>query len=89
MPPPFPSLPPLPPEAFPVDPSGIAVEPETRLEVGSMVLANWGGVWWNAEVLGLERDGGVRIHYAGWDSSWDATLPRKQLQIDISRSVDR
>ena len=84
----FPPLPSLPPEAFPVEPSGIAVEPETHLEVGTAVLASWNGVWWHAQVMGLERDGRVRIHYVGWDSSWDATVSRDELQMDISSSVD-
>jgi len=81
------ALPPLSAEALPVEPSGIAVEPETRLEVGAAVLANWNGVWWRAQVIGLERDGRVRIHYAGWDSSWDETVSRGNLQMDISGSV--
>lgn len=85
---PFAPLPPLPPEAFPVEPSGITVEPDTRLEVGSTVLADWGGAWWKAQVVSLKRDGSVRIHYLGWDSSWDATVSREHLQMDISSSMD-
>src|SRR5262245_7398849 len=88
MPSVLPSLVPLPPEAFPVEPSGIPVEPETSLEIGTPVLANWNGAWWRAQVIGHERDGRVRIHYVGWDSSWDTTLTRGELQMDISSSVN-
>ena len=79
---------PRPPEACPVEPSGIPVEPETRLGIGTAVLANWGGTWWRARVIGLERDGRVRIHYVGWGPSWDSTVSRGDLQMDISSSVD-
>jgi hypothetical protein len=30
----------------------------------------WGGTWWKAKVL-EQKDGKYRIHYVGWDSSWD------------------
>jgi hypothetical protein len=74
-------------EGFPVEPSGIAVEPETPLEVGSVVLSFSQGRWWRAEVVALEGDEDVRIHYPGWDSKWDVTVPRSELQVYLGDSV--
>jgi hypothetical protein len=83
----FPPLPPLPPQALPVEPSGIPVGPDTRLEEGTPVLANWRDIWWRARVVALESADRVRIHYEGWDDTWDETVPRSALQIDISESA--
>jgi hypothetical protein len=74
-------------EGYPVEPSGITVEPETPLEVGSIVLAYSQGRWWRAEVVALEGDDDVRIHFPGWDSKWDVTVPRNELQVYLGDSV--
>jgi hypothetical protein len=81
------SLPPLLPVALPVEPSGIAVDADTPLEVGSRVLADWNGIWWRAQVIGLESGGRVRVHYLGWEDRWDETVPRSRLQVDLSDSL--
>ena len=73
---------PLPAEALPVQPSGIPVGPQTRLQPGMRVLVNWQGSWWRGEVLSVESADRVRIHYVGWDSSWDETVARSALQMD-------
>lgn len=72
----------------PVDPSGIPVTRDTHLEIGSPVLASWDGDWWRAEVVGLGPGDRVRIHFIGWDSSYDQTVPRSALQVDISESIE-
>jgi len=77
----------MPPEALPVEPSGIAINANTRLTVGTRVLADWNGIWWRAEVIALEQSGRVKIHYVGWDNSWDETVPRSRLQVDLSESL--
>jgi hypothetical protein len=66
-------------EGCPVEPSEVPVGPETRLDVGSRVLAFEQGRWWRAEVIGLEPGGRVRIHFQGWD----AVVPREALQVDL------
>jgi hypothetical protein len=68
---------------FPVEPSGIPIDPETRLEVGSTVLAFSQGRWWRAEVIALEGEEHVRLHFPGWDSIWDESSPRTALQVDL------
>jgi hypothetical protein len=67
---------------YAVEPSGIPVEPETHLETGSAVLAFSHGRWWRAEVIALEGEEWVRVHYPGWDRAWDTSLRRSELQID-------
>jgi hypothetical protein len=85
---PFPAMEaPLSSEGFPVEPSGIPIQPETPLEVGSTVLAYSQGRWWRAEVVGLEPDDQVRIRYPGWDSKWDETARRSELQVDLGNSL--
>jgi hypothetical protein len=54
-------------------PAQHATEPPTSQRthrVGERVEVEWRGEWWPAEVLGL-RGGKYRVHYTGWDSSWD------------------
>jgi hypothetical protein len=74
-------------EGYPVEPSGIGIEPETPLEVGSVVLSFSQGRWWRAEVVGLEGDDLVTIHYPGWDSKWDVTVLRGELQVYLGDSI--
>jgi hypothetical protein len=73
---------------FPVEASGIPVEPETHLEVGSTVLAFSQGRWWRAEVTALDGEEHVRLHYPGWDSFWDESRPRSELQVDLGGGTD-
>jgi len=74
-------------EGFPVEPSGIHMEPETPLEAGAMVLAFSQGRWWRAEVVAVEDDM-VTLHYPGWDSKWDVTVPKTDLQVYLGDSIE-
>jgi hypothetical protein len=74
-------------EGYPVEPSGIAVELETPLEVGTVVLSYSQGRWWRAEIVALEGDS-VRVHFPGWDEKWDATVPRGELQVYLGESLE-
>jgi hypothetical protein len=60
------------------------VNEQTRLNPGDQVRVEWGGKWWAGEVLSLQANGQVRIHYSGWDSSWDETVPRSRLCLPPS-----
>lgn len=75
-------------EGIPVEPSGIHVDLDTELEIGSSVLSFSQGRWWRAEVVGLEGDDQVTIHFPGWDSKWDVTLPKTELQVDLHDSLE-
>ena len=73
-------------EGRPVDESGVYFEPETPLELGAIVLAFSQGRWWRAEVIGFEGEDSVRLHFPGWDSTWDVTVAKTELQVDFSES---
>jgi hypothetical protein len=73
-------------EGYPVRSSGVRVKPDTRLEVGETVLSFSQGRWWGAEIVAIEANGQVRIHFPGWDSKWDVSLPKTQLQVDVEKA---
>jgi hypothetical protein len=75
-------------EGHPVEGSGIAIQPETPLEVGSIVLSFSQDRWWRAEVVALEDNDMVRIHYPGWDSKWDVSIPKTELQVYLGQSLE-
>jgi hypothetical protein len=46
---------------------------------GASVDVNWKGSWYQGRVLSVS--GGLyRIHYIGWASSWDETVPASRLR---------
>jgi hypothetical protein len=69
-------------EGYPVAASGLPVEPGTPLEVGSRVLAYEQSQWWRAEVVALDPDNMVRIRFPGWDSRWDRSVSKTELQLN-------
>src|SRR6266542_3726995 len=69
------------PRARRVEPSGISVEPHTKLAIGSIVLVSAQGRWWRAEVIGFEGPDHVRVRYPGWDAKWEEAVPRSELQV--------
>lgn len=70
-----------------VRPSGRPVDATTPLHVGQRVLVEWHNQWYRAEVLNLLQDGNVRIHYIGFGSNWDETVPRQRLQLDVDEEA--
>ena len=64
----------------PVAPSGLFVDDGSDLEAGQQVLVEWGSQWWSGEVLWADGPQ-VRIHYSGWETSWDEVVPRGRLQL--------
>jgi hypothetical protein len=67
--------------------SGTPVTPETPLKVGDRVLVDYHGAWWEGEVLALQPNGDVKIHYSGYGSHWDETVPRCRLALDTTASA--
>lgn len=63
----------------PVAATGLAVDDGTVLHPGQSILVEWGGQWWTGAVLWADGPQ-VRIHYRGWESSWDEVVPRTRLQ---------
>jgi len=62
--------------------TGKAVTAETPLRVGMVLQVEWSGEWWAARIIGIQRDGQVKIHYLGWEPEWDEVVPRSRLQLD-------
>lgn len=68
---------------YPVEPSGVPVQPDTPLQVGDTILAPAQGRWWQALIIAIESEDRLRIHYLGWPTKWDESLPRATLQVDL------
>jgi hypothetical protein len=60
---------------------GEPVDATTPLRTGDNVHVLWQGSWWAGEVMTLNLDGSVNIHYKGWDSQWDEVATRDRLQL--------
>lgn len=76
------------PEGLPVEPSGIWVDDDITLQVGTRILALSQGFWHRAVVIRIKRRNRVLVHYIGWDSFWDEVFPRLELQVDPSALTD-
>lgn len=64
-----------------VEPTGQTVGADTKLLTGMLVLVEYNQTWYAADVLAVNADGTVRIHYRGWEATWDETVPRSRLQL--------
>lgn len=45
-----------------------------------------GGIWWDAVVLDERRDA-IKVHYLGWDASWDAWVAPSHVRAADARRV--
>jgi hypothetical protein len=61
--------------------SGRRVDATTPLEVGQIVQVQEHRQWYPADVLRVNDDGTVRIHYRGWSDRWDEDVPRSRIQL--------
>ena len=64
---------------------GDPVTDQTPLRPGDKVHVEWNSTWWAGEIVALNPDRSVRIHYSGWESQFDETVPRTRLQIPNPR----
>jgi hypothetical protein len=67
-------------DGTPVLPSGKVMTTSTELAKGDKVLVEQGGAWWRARIKQVIA-GGALIHYVGWESQWDETVPLTRLQL--------
>ena len=51
------------------------------------VEAEWKGTWWPAVILGRDGDR-YKIHFVGWDSSWDEWMPAKRIRSGYARDTE-
>ena len=68
------------PEGAPGNP----VAANTKLAVGTKLVAEWAGKWLPVEVLEVKANGNVRIHWVGWADQFDEDLPRTKLRFPAS-----
>jgi hypothetical protein len=61
--------------------SGRRIDPNTPLEVGQIVQVRDRAWWYAADVLRVNDDGTVRIHYRGWSDTADKDVPRSRIQL--------
>jgi outer membrane protein OmpA-like peptidoglycan-associated protein len=64
----------------PVSNDAPAATAETALTVGQLVFTEWGGGWYWARVITAGR-GRARIHYVGWEPSWDEDVSWSRLRL--------
>lgn len=72
----------LSPEQKPVPPSGIQINRDTPLEVGTRVLIYLQGNWWCARIVAIEDAEMVRVELPAWDPGLQYRVPRTHLQLD-------
>ncbi|HVX12459.1 MAG TPA: LamG-like jellyroll fold domain-containing protein, partial [Pirellulales bacterium] len=68
-------------EGSPVQPTDNWVQTPNELAAGDRVLVEQAGAWWRGRVKSVAADGSVAIHYVGWGSSWDESVPVSRLQL--------
>jgi hypothetical protein len=61
--------------------SGRRIDATTPLEVGQIVQVQEHRQWYPGDVLRVNDDGTVRVHYRGWPNARDADVPRSRIQL--------
>lgn len=64
-----------------IETSGTQVTAETQLAVGNIVQVLRNGVYYQGQVLTLNADGSVHLHFVGWGSNWDTDITRDKLRV--------
>ena len=57
------------------------VDADTKLAPGYRLQVEWKEKWYDGQVLAVNGDGTVKIHYVGYETSWDETVPRSRLYL--------
>ena len=65
----------------PSDEHGVLVLGSTCLTEGQAVRVEWGAGYHNAQVIRVNADGSVQVHYTGWSAMWDESVPRYRLRL--------
>jgi hypothetical protein len=51
----------------------------SSLKTGERVQVEWGGTWWEAEVLGQKSES-IEIRYLGYGDEWNEWVPPKRIR---------
>lgn len=65
--------------AEPKKDTATTVKAAAAWKAGDSVDVNWKGTWYQGRVLSVSGSQ-YRIHYIGWASSWDETVPASRLR---------
>lgn len=58
---------------------GSGIGSPSAFNVGDSVDVEWNGAWWQARILSV--NGGLyRVHYVGWGSNWDESVPARRVR---------
>ena len=49
-------------------------------KAGDKVDVDWKGTWWKADVVEATSEGKYKIHYVGWSTRWDETVPSTRVR---------
>lgn len=71
--------PPAPPP--PADEHGILVLDSTPLVGGQAVRISWGASYYAGQVVAVNGNGTVRVHYSNYDGMWDEDVARYRLRL--------
>ena len=52
-----------------------------QLNVQQIVQVEWSRTWFPADVLRINPNGMIRIHYRGWSSKYDEDVPLPRIQL--------
>ena len=63
-----------------VAPSRVRLRHHAAYRVGEEVSVEWKGDWYRAKIIQL-RSGSARIHYVGYDKSWDEWAELKRIKL--------
>ena len=65
----------------PVPSSDLPVTEDTDVGPGDVVQVEWSGRWYPADVLGVEENGRLRIHFRGFSEQWDDAVHHSRVQL--------
>lgn len=75
------AAPPPPTPAAPSTAAPSAAVPEGKVfGIGDPVKVEWKGKWWPASVIEVSQKGRWKIHYDGYDNSWDEWVGPERIQ---------
>jgi hypothetical protein len=53
----------------------------TPLSAGQPVQVEWNGSWYEGRIRAVHPDGRVRVHYEGWEDSYDEDVGRERILL--------
>lgn len=66
----------------------VAVPENLEIPRGTSLRAEWARKWLPVTALEPSPSGGIKIHWEGYSSGFDKTLPRSKLRIERARLAD-